>query len=128
MQIEKIHTVEAPEPVGPYSQATKVGNTIYVSGQIGINPLTGKLINENITLETERVLRNLEAILEAAGSSLKMVVKCSIFVKDITHFAVINEVYNDFMGKSSPARETVEVTRLPLNANIEISCIAIVSS
>lgn len=120
-----IYTKEAPEPIGPYSQAVLAGNTLYVSGNIALDPLTGELINENITEETHAVMKNMEAILRAAGFSFLQVVKCTIFIKDMGQFGTINEAYGQYFKTNPPARETVEVSKLPKNVNVEISCIAV---
>jgi 2-iminobutanoate/2-iminopropanoate deaminase len=121
-----IETAKAPAPIGPYSQAILVNNTLYVSGQIAINVSTGQLVTENIIEETHQVMKNLEAILAAADMNFQNVVKCSIFIKNMDDFATINEVYGQFFSEMPPARETVEVARLPKNVNVEISCIAVV--
>ncbi len=121
-----IQTSNAPEPIGPYSQAVSSGNMLFVSGQIPLNPQTGKLITGNIEEETNRVMHNIQAILEAGGTDFSQVVKCSIFVKDLNDFYRINQVYGDYFPQQPPARETVEVNRLPKDVNVEISCIAIV--
>ncbi|EMS32848.1 Endoribonuclease L-PSP [Mariniradius saccharolyticus AK6] len=122
---EIIFSKEAPAPIGPYSQAVKAGNTLYVSGQIALDPATGELIIENITEETHAVMKNLEAVLRAAGYGFGDVVKCSIFIKNMDQFATINEAYGQYFKTNPPARETVEVSRLPKNVNVEISCIAV---
>lgn len=122
---EIIFSIEAPAPIGPYSQAVKAGITLYVSGQIALDPETGGLINENITEETHAVMKNLEAVLRAAGYGFGDVVKCSIFIKNMDQFATINEAYGQYFKTNPPARETVEVSRLPKNVNVEISCIAV---
>lgn len=122
---EIIFSKEAPAPIGPYSQAVKAGITLYVSGQIALDPETGGLINENITEETHAVMKNLEAVLRAAGYGFGDVVKCSIFIKNMDQFATINEAYGQYFKTNPPARETVEVSRLPKNVNVEISCIAV---
>ncbi|MDH5604855.1 MAG: RidA family protein [Cyclobacteriaceae bacterium] len=119
-----INTDEAPEPIGPYSQSVLSNNTLYVSGQIPLDPETGNIINDSIESETERVMQNIGKILRAAGYSFDNVVKCSIFVKDLGNFARINEVYGKYFDVAPPARETVEVSRLPKDVNVEISCIA----
>ncbi|MCL9968321.1 MAG: RidA family protein [Aquirufa antheringensis] len=112
---------EAPAPIGPYSQAVEVNNTLYVSGQIALAVFeAGGSIEE----ETNQVMLNLQHILTAAGYSFDNVVKCSIFVKDMGHFAAINEVYGRYFVQNPPARETVEVARLPKDVRVEISCIA----
>lgn len=126
MERKVIQTNEAPAPIGPYSQAVLVGNTLYVSGQIALDAHSGEMIDDNITEETHQVMKNLEAILRAAGSSFDKVVKCSIFITDMLQFATINEAYGQYFKEQAPARETVEVSRLPKNVNVEISCIAIV--
>lgn len=124
MSKQIIQTKEAPAPIGPYNQAILAGNTLYVSGQIALDAQTGELINENITEETHQVMKNLEAILSEAGLGFSDVVKCSIFVKDMGNFATINEAYGMYFKENPPARETVEVARLPKDVNVEISCIA----
>lgn len=116
---------QAPAPIGPYSQAVKAGDILFVSGQIPFDQVTGEMINENITEETHQVMKNLEAILSEAGMTFKNVVKCSIFIKDMNQFATINEAYGQYFKADPPARETVEVARLPKDVNVEISCIAI---
>ena len=125
MEKEIIYSKEAPEPIGPYSQAVKAGNTLYASGQIALDPETGELINENITEETHAVMKNMEAVLRAAGFGFADVVKCTIFIKNMDEFATINEAYGQYFKNNPPARETVEVSRLPKNVNVEISCIAV---
>jgi 2-iminobutanoate/2-iminopropanoate deaminase len=119
-----VFSENAPKPIGPYSQAVKHKDTLYLSGQIAINPATGKLVQDNIQAETEQVLKNIEAILKAENLRKESVVKCSIFISDMDQFTQINDVYSKFFGGHSPARETVEVSRLPAGANIEISVIA----
>ncbi|MCK5781261.1 MAG: RidA family protein [Flavobacteriales bacterium] len=119
-----INTENAPAPLGPYSQAIKLDNTLYVSGQIAINPKTNELINSNIEVETDMVMSNIGAILKEAGMDYSNVVKCSIFIKDMNQFSEINEVYGKYFIENSPARETVEVARLPKDLNIEISVVA----
>jgi len=125
MSKQIIQTKEAPAPIGPYNQAVLAGNTLYVSGQIALDAQSGELINENITEETHQVMKNLEAILSEAGLGFSDVVKCSIFVKDMGNFSTINEAYGMYFKENPPARETVEVARLPKDVNVEISCIAI---
>ena len=119
-----IFTKEAPAPIGPYSQAILAGNTLYVSGQIALDADTGELINENITEETHAVMKNLEAVLRAADFTFADIVKCSIFIKNMDEFGTINEAYGQYFKSNPPARETVEVSKLPKNVNVEISCIA----
>jgi 2-iminobutanoate/2-iminopropanoate deaminase len=125
MSKQIIQTKEAPAPIGPYNQAILAGNTLYVSGQIALDAQSGELINENITEETHQVMKNMEAILSEAGLGFSEVVKCSIFVKDMGNFATINEAYGMYFKENPPARETVEVARLPKDVNVEISCIAV---
>lgn len=119
-----IQTKEAPAPIGPYNQAVFAGGTLYVSGQIALDAHSGEMINENITEETHQVMKNMGAILEEAGMSFNDVVKCSIFVKDMNNFSTINDAYGQYFKENPPARETVEVARLPKDVNVEISCIA----
>lgn len=120
-----IKTNEAPKPIGPYNQAIEAGEFIFLSGQIGIDVDTGELINENIQAETNQVMRNIESVLKASNRNFDNVVKSTIFLKDLNDFSIVNEVYSKyFKNKISPARETVEVARLPKDANVEISVIA----
>jgi len=125
MPKEIVFSKNAPAPIGPYSQAVKVGNVLYVSGQIALDADTGELINENITEETHAVMKNLDAILAAAQFSFIDVVKCTIFIRNMEDFTTINEAYGQYFKSSPPARETVEVSKLPKNVNVEISCIAV---
>lgn len=120
-----IHTSKAPEPIGPYSQAIFKNGTLYVSGQIALNPNSGELVTGNISLETHQVMKNLHAILLAADLSFDQVVKCTIFIRNMDDFPLINEAYGMYFNELPPARETVEVSKLPKNVNVEISCIAI---
>lgn len=120
-----IHTTKAPAPIGPYSQAIVAGTTLYVSGQVAFDPASGNLITDTIQNETHRVMKNMEAILVEAGYGFSDIVKCTIFVKDLNNFTAINEVYGMYVGDAKPARETVEVARLPRDVNVEISCIAV---
>ena len=120
-----IKTEKAPAPIGPYNQAVLAGKTLYISGQIALNPETGELLKGSIEAETELVMRNLDAVLKAAGADFSHVVKSSIFVADMGQFARINEVYGAYFdADSAPARETVEVANLPKYVNVEISVIA----
>lgn len=119
-----INTTNAPSPIGPYNQAVKVGNTLFTSGQIALDPKTGELNISDIVAETKLVMSNIEAILKEAGMNFSNVVKSSIFIKDMNQFATINEVYGSYFTENEPARETVEVARLPKDVNIEISVIA----
>lgn len=119
-----IETSKSPAPIGPYSQAVKSGNTLYVSGQIPINPANGQLMMEDIQSETRQVMENLKNILEKAGMSFDNVVKTSIFLIDMNNFSAINEVYGSYFSGNYPARETVQVSGLPRGVNVEISVIA----
>ena len=124
--MKKIITIKnAPAPVGPYSQAIKKDNTLYASGQIAIDPISNELVIDTIHKETHQVMKNIEAILEAAEMSWDNVIKCSIFLSDMNNFGIVNEIYSSYFNKSYPARETVEVSCLPKNVNVEISFIAI---
>lgn len=125
MSKEIIFSSDAPAPIGPYSQAVKTGNTLYLSGQIALDPITGELINENITEETHAVMKNMDAVLRAGGFTFADVVKCTIFIRDMGQFVTINEAYGQYFKSNPPARETVEVSKLPKNVNVEISCIAV---
>lgn len=121
-----IQTNDAPAPIGPYNQAVLSGNTLYISGQIALNPVSGELEIDNIDDETEQVMRNLKAILTAANMSFDNVVKSSIFISDMNNFAAINKVYGKYFEEATaPARETVEVAQLPKAVNVEISMIAV---
>jgi 2-iminobutanoate/2-iminopropanoate deaminase len=117
----------APAPVGPYSQAIDTGNMLFVSGQIPLNPEDGKLIVASIEESTHQVMQNIQSLLHAAGFEWTHVVKCSIFLKDLNDFNEVNKVYSSYFEDVPPARETVEVSRLPLDVSIEISCIAVKS-
>lgn len=119
-----INTSNAPAPIGPYNQAVLVGNTLYTSGQIAINPVTNELILSNIKDETKMVMENLKAVLLAAEMDFTHIIKCSIFITNMNDFAQINEVYGSYFKSDFPARETVQVACLPKNVNVEISAIA----
>jgi 2-iminobutanoate/2-iminopropanoate deaminase len=120
-----INTKNAPEPIGPYNQAIMIGDTLYTSGQIAINPTTNELEMETIQSETKLVMENLKAILVEAGMDFTNVIKCSIFISDMNNFGEINEVYGSYFTSDYPARETVEVACLPKRVNVEISAIAV---
>lgn len=120
-----INSKRAPEPIGPYNQAILAGNTLYVSGQIAINRETGELITGDIASETHQVMRNLEFILHEAGMGFRNVVKCTIFLRDMNDFATVNSTYGQYFSSHFPARETVQVARLPKDVSVEISCIAV---
>lgn len=120
-----IYTNDAPNPIGPYSQATMVGNILYTSGQIAINPKTNDLVTDSIENETKQVMENLNAVLKAAGMTFENVFKTTIFISNMENFTKINTVYgNYFNTQTAPARETVEVANLPKFVNVEISVIA----
>ena len=121
--MQKIYTKNAPEAIGPYSQAIKVGNFIYTSGQIALTP-NGEFLDEDVKTQTRQVCENLKAVLEAAGVSLEKVVKTTIFLDDINNFADVNEVYGEYFTHK-PARSTVAVKELPKGAKVEIECIAV---
>ena len=121
-----ITTSKAPAPIGPYNQATLVGNTLYTSGQIAINPANGELVLDDITTETKQIMENVKAVLEAAEMTFENIVKTSIFISDMKNFGAINEVYATYFNEATaPARETVEVANLPKYVNVEISVIAV---
>lgn len=121
-----IFTDKAPAPIGPYNQAVLSGNTLYTSGQIAINPATGNLVLDTIEIETEQVMQNLKAVLEAANMTFDNVIKTTIFIMNMQDFAIINAIYGKyFTEETAPARETVQVSCLPKNVNIEISMIAV---
>ena len=119
-----VYSDQAPEPIGPYSQAIATGNMLFVSGQIAIQKSTGNIITDTIEAETEQVMLNLEKILTAGGMNFSNVVKTTIFLKDMNNFPKVNEIYGKRFSSTPPARETVEVSRLPKDVNVEISCIA----
>ncbi len=120
-----INSKNAPAPIGPYSQAVLAGNTLFASGQIAINPATGKLDISTIEDETEQVMQNIQAVLGEANMSFENIVKCSIFLSSMNSFSRVNEVYGKYFPTNPPARETVEVSCLPKSVNVEISFIAI---
>ena len=120
-----INTPNAPTVIGPYSQAILSGNTLYCSGLIAINPITGNLVTDNISAETKQVMKNILAVLKAAEMNFDNVVKCTIFMKDMNDYASINEVYGNSFDSNLPAREAVQVSVLPKNVNVEISVIAV---
>ena len=118
-----ISTPNAPAAIGPYSQAVQFGNFLFVSGQIAIDPKTGDIIEGNIEVQTKKVLENLKAIIEESGMTLKNVLKCSCFLKNMEDFVKFNSVYDSYFAESLPARETVEVGRLPKDVLVEISAV-----
>lgn len=121
-----ITTTKAPAPIGPYNQAVLSGNTLYTSGQIAFNPETGVLVLDDIKTETDQVMQNLKAVLEAANMTFEQVIKTSIFISNMDDFTQINEIYGGYFNDATaPARETVQVARLPKDVNVEISMIAV---
>lgn len=123
--METVSTDNAPGAIGPYSQAIKANGMVYCSGQIPIDIATGEFVSEDVAEQTEQVLKNLKAVLEAAGSSLDKVVKTGVFLADMNDFAVMNEVYGRYFDSNKPARATVQAARLPRDARVEIDCIAV---
>jgi 2-iminobutanoate/2-iminopropanoate deaminase len=126
MNRETVATDRAPKAIGPYEQAIKVGEFVYTAGQIPIDPKTGNLVEGDIATQTRRVLENLKAVLEAAGSSSDRVIKATVFLKNMADFTAMNEVYAEYLGKTKPARSTVAVAELPRGALIEIDFVALV--
>ena len=122
---EVIATEQAPQAIGPYSQAIRAQGLIFTSGQIAIDPATAQIIASNVSAQTDRVLKNLAAILQASGSSLEKVLRCTVFLKNMGDFAAMNEIYGRYFSQSPPARSTVEVARLPKDVLIEIDVIAL---
>lgn len=122
---EVVHTDRGPKPIGPYSQAVKASGFIYLSGQVALDPKTGDLTGSDIRQQTERTLENVKGILEGAGSNLHHVVKTTVFLKDMNDFVAMNEVYARYFAAAPPARSTVQVSRLPKDALLEIEVIAV---
>ncbi len=120
-----IATAEAPQAIGPYSQAIRAAGLIFTSGQIAIDPATAQVIAGDVSAQTERVLKNLSAILQASGSSMDKVLRCTVFLKNMGDFAAMNEVYGRYFKQTPPARSTVEVARLPKDVLVEIDVIAL---
>jgi 2-iminobutanoate/2-iminopropanoate deaminase len=127
MSLQKVLTADAPKPIGPYSQGIIVdGRFVYTAGQVAIDPATNQLIEGDIKVQTRQALKNVEAILKAAGSSMSAVFKTTVFLKDFNDFGAMNEVYAEFFSGSAPARSTVEVARLPRDMKVEIEAVAII--
>ncbi len=126
MTKEVIFTNKAPKAIGPYSQAIKVGNFIFISGQIPIDPNTGEIVEGDIKEQTKRVLENIKGILESISCSLNNIVKTTVFLKNLDDFSSMNEIYGIYFSENPPARSTVEVSRLPKGVNIEIEAIAVI--
>ena len=125
-QLKKVIQIPgAPAPIGPYSQAILVNDTLYVSGQIPLDPVSGSLVSDSIENATHQVMKNILALVNEAGMSVENIVKCSIFLKDLGNFEAVNEIYGSYFRSLPPARETVQVSRLPKDVDIEISCIAV---
>ncbi len=127
MKKEIISTENAPQAIGPYSQAVKAGNLMFISGQIPLDPKTGDLVSESIEEQAKQVLDNVKSICEAAGSSLDDIVKISIFLTDLNNFSVVNDVMKEYFSEPYPARATVEVSGLPLGVNVEIEAIVLIN-
>src|SRR5579862_8354921 len=125
MTKEVVYSANAPEPIGPYSQAIKAGSMLFISGQIAVEKSSGNMLTGNIMDESHQVMENLSEILKSGGMDFSNVVKSTIFLKDMNNFPKVNEVYGSYFNENPPARETVEVSRLPKDVNVEISCIAV---
>ncbi len=125
MAYEVIHTDNAPAAIGPYSQAIKAGNLLFVSGQVPFVPATGEIVEGDVKAQTAQSLKNLQAILKEAGADFSNVVKTTVFIKDMNEFAQVNEVYAEYFGDNKPARACVEVARLPRDVKVEIELIAV---
>jgi 2-iminobutanoate/2-iminopropanoate deaminase len=126
VSVRIIHTEKAPAAIGPYSQAIVAGNFVYTAGQIPLDPATGQIVQGDVTVQTERVMRNLTAVLEAAGTSWAQVVKTTVFLQDMADFPRVNEVYGRMIGDARPARSTVQVSALPRGVLVEIDAVALV--
>ncbi|KAI8060063.1 endoribonuclease L-PSP [Gongronella butleri] len=125
MSLTPVQTSNAPAALGPYAQAIKVNGFVYTSGQIPIDPQNGEIVSGGIAEQTQQVLTNLDAVLQAAGSSGEQVIKTTVFLKDMNNFVAMNEVYGKYFAKHQPARSCVEVARLPKDVMVEIECIAL---
>ena len=119
-----IHTSDAPDAIGPYSQAVAYDGVVYCSGQIGLDPETNEFVGDDVSSQAEQVMKNLQAVLEEAGSSFDKVIKCGIYLDDMDNFGTVNEIYGSYFGDEPPARETVTVKTLPKNCKVEIGCTA----
>jgi len=126
MSRQIIRTDGAPGAIGPYSQAVRAGNTVYCSGQIPLHPITGELVTGDIPAQTRRVMENLKAVLKASGCAMGDVVRCTVYLSDMAHFAAMNAVYGEYFPDGPPSRATVHVAGLPRGADVEISCIAVI--
>lgn len=127
MQLQRVQTDNAPQAIGPYSQAIVAGNMVYTAGQIALDPTTMEVVAGGVAVQTEQVFKNLIAVLDAAGSSLQAVVKTTVFLSDMAHFGAMNEVYGRYFGEHRPARSTVAAAGLPKNVDVEIEVVAVVS-
>jgi 2-iminobutanoate/2-iminopropanoate deaminase len=125
MDLKTLHTDDAPEAIGPYSQAVVAGNLVFTAGQIALDPATMQIVESDIRVQTDRVLRNIAAVLQAAGASLQSVVKTTVFLKDMNDFAAMNEVYAEHFAGHKPARSAVEAARLPKDVLVEIETVAV---
>ncbi len=126
-EVREVITDQAPKAIGPYSQAVRAGNTLYLSGQLGIDPTTGKFAGDTIEEQTRQALKNIKALLAAEGLSFSHVVRSEVFLKDLNHFKAMNEIYGEaFSAGIKPARQTIQVAKLPLDGLVEISCIAFI--
>lgn len=126
MEAEAVRTDGAPKAIGPYEQAIRVGGLLFTAGQIALDPKTGNLVEGGIAAQTRRVLENLKAVVEAAGTTMDKVVKATVYMKNMADFATVNEIYAEYLGKAKPARSTVAVAELPRGALVEIDLIAII--
>lgn len=126
MNKEIVSTEKAPAAIGPYSQGVRIGNLVYTAGQVAIDPAVGKLVAGDVGVQTEQVMKNLQAVLESAGTSLQNVIKTTVFLQSMSDFAAMNAVYGHYFGESRPARSTVAVAALPLGALVEIEAIALI--
>lgn len=126
MEKKVVQTDKAPKAIGPYSQAIRTDLLLYTAGQVGLDPATGELVSNSVEEQTRQVLKNLQNVLEAGGSSLKQVVKTTVFLKDMNDFTKMNSIYTDFFGENPPARSTVAVAGLPKGALVEIEAVALV--
>jgi 2-iminobutanoate/2-iminopropanoate deaminase len=126
IQLMQVTTPDAPAAIGPYSQAIRCGQFVYTSGQIALDPVTGELVGEDVQAQTHRVLQNLQAVLDSAGTSLKSVIKTTVFLTHMSDFQAMNAIYANYFGSSVPARSTVAAAELPRKALVEIECVALV--
>ncbi len=124
--LQTVHTAAAPAAIGPYSQAIVAGNLVFTAGQIPLDPKTNQLVTGDVATQTDRVMENIQAVLEAAGASLQSVVKTTVFLADMADFAAMNEVYGRYFGDHKPARSTVQAARLPRDVRVEIDTIAVI--